>query len=180
MQWERSGDCDEVTTLPAHSVFLCCFHLSDPGRDRGARDQNLSATWRRLWRGWGVQGADQSPEGKKRTQLMADAFSPIVTDYLPIHPCSPWFITFSLIPLFSIYPYSDFVSLWGSTDLYHPLPGEHSLCCDWLQPADRGEGEEDSWSSLPLGSCWSGEPGAQWLPKTTHHACVSLPGNKTA
>ena len=54
------------------------------------------------------------------------------------------------------------------------LPGKHSLCCDWLQPADWGEGEEDPWSSLPLGSCWSGEPWAQWLPQTTYHACVSV------
>lgn len=103
---------------------------------------------------------------------------------LPIHPCFPsphplLSDTFIFHISFRITS-SDFVSLWGSTDLYLPFPGEHSLCCDWLQPADWGEGEEDPWSSLPLGSCWSGEPRAQWLPQTTHHACVSLPGNKTA
>lgn len=40
------------------------------------------------------------------------------------------------------------------------FPGQYSLCCDWLQPADRGEGKEDPWSSLPLGSGRSGEPRA--------------------
>ena len=44
--------------------FVSGFHFSDPGWDRRARDQNLSAAWRRLRRGRGVQGADKSPEGE--------------------------------------------------------------------------------------------------------------------
>lgn len=59
-----------------------------------------------------------------------------------------------------------------------PFSGEHSLCCDWLQPADWGKGKEDPWPSLPVGSCGGGESRAQWLPQAPHHACVSLPGNK--
>lgn len=56
---------------PAGSPPYFCVS-SDPGRDRGARDQNLSATWRRLWWGWGVQGADESPQGEMgHTQLTA-------------------------------------------------------------------------------------------------------------
>lgn len=38
----------------------------DPGWDRRARDQNLPAPRCRLWRRWGVQGADQSLEGVRR------------------------------------------------------------------------------------------------------------------
>lgn len=49
------------------TLCFCRFYLSDPGWDRGAWDQNLSATWCRLWWGRGVQGADQSPEGERGT-----------------------------------------------------------------------------------------------------------------
>lgn len=69
---------------------------------------------------------------------------------------------------------SDFISPNGSSHFYLSSPGKHSFCCDWLQPADWGEGKEDPWPPLPLGSGWSWEPGAQWLPQTTYHACVSL------
>ena len=42
------------------TVGFSGFNLSGPGWDSWAWDQNLSATWCWFWRGWGVQGADQS------------------------------------------------------------------------------------------------------------------------
>lgn len=44
------------------------------------------------------------------------------------------------------------------------LQGKYSLRCDRLQPADRGEGEEDPRSSVPMGSRRSRESWTQWLP----------------
>lgn len=132
------------------SVFLPCVFSSDFGWDRWAGHQNLSAPWCRLWRRRGVQGADQGPEGQTVGRHHK-------------------FWVLSMFPFF-------FFSLYDTcfTDVYVTVVGEYSLRCDWLQPADRGEGEEDPWSSLPLGCCWGGEPRTQRLPQTTHHACVSL------
>lgn len=79
----------------------------------------------------------------------------------------------SLIPLFSTY---SFLCLLVSTNIWLPFPGKHSLCCHWLQPAYRSEGEEDPWSSVPLGCSRGGESWAQWLPEVAHHACVSIFG----
>lgn len=104
----------------------------------------------------------------------SDGYNPSLSSLLPF--------SVTLIPLFSILHSSNFSLIWGFTNLYLVLPllyqGKHSLCCNWLKPADWGERKEDPGSSLPLGSGWSGEPRAQWLPQTTHHARVSLPGKK--
>lgn len=53
------------------------------------------------------------------------------------------------------------------------LLGQYSLCGGWLQPADRGQGEEGAGSPVPLGRGGSGEPRAQRLPQAAHHADVS-------
>lgn len=91
--------------------------------------------------------------------------------FLSAHPHLPGT---SIFPISVHILSSDFISPNGSSHLYLSSPGKHSFCCDWLQPADWGEGKEDPWPPLPLGSGWSWEPGAQWLPQTTYHACVSL------
>ena len=54
-----------------------------------------------------------------------------------------------------------------------PCPGQHSLRCHRLQPADRGEREEDPRAAVPLGSGGGGEPRAQRLPQAAHHVGVS-------
>lgn len=141
-----SGTCPEVSmwSRPCR-LTLCfsCFHPSDPGWDRGARDQNLSATWRRLWRGWGVQGADQSPEGERGTHSWGQLLQNYVSFYvcwssdryhsLPVHPCFP-----SPQPRLSdtfIFHIS-FLSLCFSVVIHRPLssfPRRASLLL-WLAP----------------------------------------------
>lgn len=103
LQWGHDPTCSPLCFL--------CFHHSDLGRDRRARDQNLSATWRRLWRGRGVQGADQSPQGERGTHswLPADVqlrqtfpSAGLDTGPFPFILASLYCIPASLIPLLSI------------------------------------------------------------------------------
>lgn len=122
-----------------------CFPSSDPGWDCRARDQDLPTARRRLWRGWGVQRADQGPEGERP-------------------PDAPACMNSGRNSKSDVWPYVS-------------VSGQHSFCCDWLQPIDWGERKEDPRASVPLGSGRSGEPRTQWLPQTAHHACVSVRTN---
>lgn len=185
-----SGGLDVAMALPAHPAFLFFPPVRSWMRLRSTGSKFISYLTPILTRTRSSRSRPESWRWERDPQLRSAVTelrqtlpsAGLVTDtilFLSIL-ASPHFIPFCLIPLFSISPSSDFVSLSGYADLYLPFPGEHSLCCDWLQPADWGEGEEDPWSSLPLGSCWSGEPWTQWLPQITYNACVSLPGNKTS
>lgn len=64
------GGRDEVATA-AGSPRVFPSRLTDPGRDRRARDPDLPAPRRGLRRRRGVQGADSGPEGESgHAQLM--------------------------------------------------------------------------------------------------------------
>lgn len=51
--------------------------------------------------------------------------------------------------------------------------GQHPVRSDRLQPADRGEGEEDPRTPVPVGGGGGGKPRTQRLPQTAHYAGVS-------
>lgn len=135
-----SGGHNGVTTPPAHPVFLLCFHLTDPGRDRRARDQNLSATWRRLWRGRGVQGADQSTEGERLTrgwcQSYARHFRLLVKWQIPFSSHSSLLPFTSPPPLWYLYFPYHFLWLCFSLGIHWPLSSfpRRAFPLLWLAP----------------------------------------------
>lgn len=160
-QWDSSGGPSEVMTLLVDPVFRFSLPLRSWMRSLSTGSKFISYLTLTLMRTRSSRNRPESWRWERDTLLM----SAVKMSTRPFaclgtaNPVSPG-------------------SIWESPDPHLFFPGQYSLCCDWLQPADRGEGKEDPWSSLPLGSGWSGEPRAQWLPQATHHACVSVADDK--
>ncbi len=117
--------------------------LSDFGWDQWAWDPDLPAS--RCWFGRGrrIQGTDACPKGQRSKCLSSLSALPDLPKAL--------------------------IEVEGVC----LCAGQHPVRSDRLQPADRGEGEEDPRTPVPVGGGGGGEPRAQRLPQTAHYAGVS-------
>lgn len=94
----------QVTALLPPAEILSSLYLPDPGWDRRAWHQNLPAAWRRLRRGRGVQGTDQSLEGENAaTSDISLSWLRDVSHSGPIHFASLHGIPSYLWPRFSLW-----------------------------------------------------------------------------